>query len=92
LTAPTSTPYLVAVVEWGEFARLISDVCPAVLGEVVSRAAGHHDQRDVVLDCHRRNGAYRSVSCGEQYLSPVVHCVPRKGFCPVTGAQLTHVD
>jgi hypothetical protein len=45
-----------------------------------------------VLDCHRRNGAYRSVSCGEQYLSPVVHCVPRKGFCPVTGAQLTHVD
>ena len=90
---PDIDSYLMAVLERGELTRRISDVGPGGLGEVVSRAAGHHDQRDVVLKCHRRNGAHRSVSsCGDQYRCPFTHCVSRKGCCPVTGAQLTHVD
>jgi hypothetical protein len=90
---PDIDPSLGTVLKRGQLARRISDVCPAVFGEVVSGAAGNHDQGDVVFDCYSRDGTHRSVSsCGDQHLSSRMHHVPRQGFCPVTGAQLTDID
>lgn len=60
---------------------------------MITGAAGNHDQGDVVLDCQPRNGAYRPVSsCGDEHLSSLVHCVPRKGLRPVTRTHLADID
>ena len=50
-----------------------------VARKVVPRPVGHDDERQVALDCHRRDGRHRAVAaCGRQHLGARRACQLRR--------------